>query len=68
MSPKNIKNIKNMSPEEVEAFIRLLRGEDEDVDARPPLTAGRCPECGEGLISAGGCRVCPACGWEACGW
>jgi len=70
MSPKNI-NIKKMSPEEVEAFIRLLRGEDEEEGARPPLpslTAGRCPECGEGLIPAGGCRVCPACGWEACGW
>ena len=55
--------------EEVEAFIRLLRGEDEEeADARPAARAGRCPECGGLLIPAGGCRVCPACGWEACGW
>jgi hypothetical protein len=56
--------------EEVEAFIRLLRGEDppEEESARPALAAGRCPECGGPLLPAGGCRVCPACGWEACGW
>lgn len=27
-----------------------------------------CPECGAPTIPAGGCWICPACGWEACGW
>jgi len=56
--------------EEVESFIRLLRGEDDQAEesARPAPAAGRCPECGGLLIPAGGCRTCPACGWEACGW
>lgn len=61
--------VSQWGPEEVEAFIRLLRGEDpEEESARPAAGAGRCPECGGLLIPAGGCRVCPACGWEACGW
>lgn len=44
--------------------------EEEEEQARPapPPRAGRCPECGESLIPAGGCRICPACGWEACGF
>jgi hypothetical protein len=63
--------VSQWGPEEVEAFIRLLRGEDEgdrEESARPAAGAGRCPECGGPLLPAGGCRVCPACGWEACGW
>jgi hypothetical protein len=55
--------------EEAEGFIRFLRGEDdEEADARPALAAGRCPKCCRPLLPAGGCRTCPACGWEACGW
>ena len=61
--------VSQWGPQEVEAFIRLLRGEDdEEESARPAAGAGRCPECGGLLLPAGGCRVCPACGWEACGW
>jgi hypothetical protein len=61
--------VSQWGPEEIEAFLRLLRGEDdEEESARPAAGAGRCPECGGLLIPAGGCRVCPACGWEACGW
>jgi len=62
------KPLSHWSPEDFEAFIALLRGEDEEEDARPAAGAGRCPECGGFLIPAGGCRACPACGWEACGW
>jgi len=63
--------VSQWGPQEVEAFIRLLRGEDppeEEESARPAAGAGRCPKCGGLLIPSGGRRTCPACGWEACGW
>jgi uncharacterized Zn finger protein (UPF0148 family) len=26
-----------------------------------------CPDCGARLIRAGGCSLCPVCGWSQCG-
>jgi len=39
----------------------------------PPSSDGEaggypaCPDCGAPLVPQGGCWICPACGFEACG-
>jgi len=30
------------------------------------LNSATCPDCAAGMISQGGCFVCPACGFESC--
>lgn len=40
----------------------------ESARPAPRFEAGRCPECEDSLLPAGGCRICRQCGWEACGW
>lgn len=30
------------------------------------LNSASCPDCTAGMISQGGCFVCPACGFESC--
>lgn len=35
--------------------------------SKEKLTSGMpCPECGEPLVSEGGCNICKACGWSKC--
>lgn len=68
MSLAHPERIPEWAADDIEAFIALLRGEDEEERPAPigGWKAGRCPECGGDLVPCGRCRTCPACGWEAC--